>query len=225
VKSFFLQRDQESKVDLLAEASSLVRTYQRGALIYQQGERRDEFFQLVTGRVRIYIAMANGSERVLSYAEPGSTFGESACFDEKPYYTTSVAVRTSQVRVFKRNAVLRFASDRPEVLHHIFRALARKQRILAMHLSAEGLSARERAVVLLNDLIDAYGDDVDDGRHVRLHTGLSIEELASLVGVTRVTMSRELSELARRGVVAKEGLDIIVLDPLELRRELLTLRI
>ena len=39
-----------------------------------------------------------------------------------------------------------------------------------------------------------------------------------MVGVTRVTMSRELSDLVRRGTVAKEGLDIIVLDPGALRQ-------
>ena len=98
------------------------------------------------------------------------------------------------------------------------RALVRKQRQLAMHVAAERLCARDRAILLLNSLVEAYGDHVAGSRGVRLHLGLSIEELASMVGVTRVTMSRELSDLVRRGTVAKEGLDIIVLDPGALRQ-------
>ena len=216
--SFFLLRDAESAIDALAGLSSTVRVYPRGAVIYHQGESGAHFYQLLSGRVRIYIGMANGIERVLSYAEPGSTFGESACFDEKPYYTTAVAVQLSEVRVIAREAVLRAARDSPEVLREVFRALVRKQRQLAMHVAAERLCARDRAVLLLNSLVEAYGDSLAGSRGVRLHLGLSIEELASLVGVTRVTMSRELSDLVRRGTVAKEGLDIIVLDPGALRQ-------
>jgi len=216
--SFFLLRDAESAIDALAGLSSTVRLYHRGAVIYRQGESGAHFYQLLSGRVRIYIAMASGTERVLSYAEPGATFGESACFDEKPYYTTAVAVRQSEVRVIARDAVFRAARDSPEVLREVFRALVRKQRQLAMHVAAERLCARDRAILLLNSLVEAYGDHVAGSRGVRLHLGLSIEELASMVGVTRVTMSRELSDLVRRGTVAKEGLDIIVLDPGALRQ-------
>jgi CRP/FNR family transcriptional regulator, cyclic AMP receptor protein len=218
VASFFLLRDTESATERLAKLSSTVRLYPRGAVIYRQGESAAHFYQLLSGRVRIYIAMASGTERVLSYAEPGSTFGESACFDEKPYYTTAVAVRLSQVRVVARDAVLRAARDTPEVLGDIFRALVRKQRQLAMHVAADRLCARDRATLLLNSMVEVYGDSVAGSRGVRLHLGLSIEELASMVGVTRVTMSRELSGLVRRGTLAKEGLDIIVLDPGALRK-------
>ena len=219
VASFFLLRDTESAEDTLAKLSSTVRLYPRGSVIYHQGESGGHFYQLLSGRVRIYIAMADGTERVLSYAEPGSTFGESACFDEKPYYTTAAAVRFSEVRVLPRDVVLRAAGERPEILRHVLRALVRKQRQLAMHVAAERLCARDRATLLLNSMVEAYGDGVADSRGVRLHLGLTIEELASMVGVTRVTMSRELSHLVRRGLVTKAGLDIIVLDPAALRQE------
>src|SRR2546430_2038750 len=216
--SFCLLDEPGFGAEMLARVSATVAHYGRGCVIYHQGEPGANFYQLISGRVRIYIAMASGTERVLSYAEPGATFGESACFDEKPYYTTAVAVRQSEVRVIARDAVFRAARDSPEVLREVFRALVRKQRQLAMHVAAERLCARDRAVLLLNSLVEAYGDSLAGSRGVRLHLGLSIEELASLVGVTRVTMSRELSDLVRRGTVAKEGLDIIVLDPGALRQ-------
>ena len=198
---------------MLARVSATVAHYGRGCVIYHQGEPGANFYQLISGRVRIYIAMASGAERVLSYAEPGSTFGESACFDEKPYYATAVAVRPTEVRVIGREAALRAARDQPEVLHGILRALTRKQRQLALHIAAEGLPARDRATLLLNDLVESYGHHTSCGHGMRLHLGISIEELGGMVGVTRVTMSRELSDLVRRGVLEKEGLDIIVLDP------------
>src|SRR5438132_9853467 len=156
--SFFLFRDAESAADSLAMLSSTVRPYPRGSAIYRQGESGAHFYQVLSGRVRIYIAMANGTERVLSYAEPGSTFGESACFDERPYYTTAMAARLSEVRVFAREVVLRAARDRPDILRHVLRALVRKQRQLAMHVAADRLCARDRATLLLNSMVEAYGD-------------------------------------------------------------------
>lgn len=215
----FLMSELGSGGQALATVASGVRSHARGSFVYQQGTAASNFYQLVRGRIRIYISMPNGSERVLSYAEPGSTFGESACFDELPYYTTSVAVRPSEVRVFSRDAMLSAARERPEILHELFRTLVRKQRMLATLIVAESLSGRDRAILLINYLVEAYGERCGATEEVRLHLGLSIEELASIVGVSRVTLSRELSDMVRRGVLAKDRLDILVLDPAALKAE------
>ena len=211
--SFFLGSDLEPRAELIAQLSAHIRNYVRGEIIYRQGEFGSDFYQLVSGRVRIYIATAHGTERVLSYAEPGATFGESACFDENSYYATALAVMPSRVRVISREAFLRAARRQPQILHEIFRALVRKQRILAQHIATEGICARDRATVLINDMVDAYGDKIPGSAGIRLHLGSSIEDLASMVGLTRVTMSRELSDMVRSGILAKDGLDIIVLEP------------
>jgi CRP-like cAMP-binding protein len=51
----------------------------------------------------------------------------------------------------------------------------------------------------------------------RLRVQHSIDELALMIGLTRVTTSREISQLVSEGVVVKEGREIVVRDVAGLR--------
>lgn len=203
---------EQPPISATISALGVERAVVRGEYVYQQGALSAHFFELVSGRVRIFIPLPDGTERVLSMVEPGASFGESACFDGLPWYASAVAVAPSRVRVIGRDDVLREARNQPEVMLEIARRLARKQRLLSMHIAVAGMRARERVLLLLNYLLDAYASPTQDGaaRFVVRH---SVGELARMVGLTRVTMSRELSELIQRGLLAKDGRDIVVLDP------------
>ncbi|MBW0104153.1 Crp/Fnr family transcriptional regulator, partial [Pseudonocardia sp. KRD291] len=60
------------------------RRYRTGDHVYRQGETSTFFHVVVSGRVRIYMHRPDGTERVLAYAEAGSSLGEAACFDGRP---------------------------------------------------------------------------------------------------------------------------------------------
>src|SRR5260221_386897 len=57
-----------------------------------------------------------------------------------------------------------------------------------------------------------YGVDVpgETSRRVQLH--VTLEEVAGILGMSRVTISRELGKLLHDGVLVKDKRDIIVLD-------------
>ena len=193
-----------------------VRGYRDGQFIYEQGVPSPNFFEVVSGRVRIYLTRLDGAERVLSYAEPGASFAESTCFDSLPAYATGAAFGDCQIRVISGDAVISASRNRPEVMLEIARRLSRKQRLLGMHIAADGVPAQGRAAWLLSQLLDAYGSVQPHGG-ARFRVRHSVDELASIIGVTRVTMSRELSHLAADGIIAKDGRHIVVLDPARLR--------
>jgi CRP/FNR family cyclic AMP-dependent transcriptional regulator len=191
-------------------------TFERGETIYSQGQTATEFYLLARGRVHIYILRPDGTQRVLGIAEPGSTFGESSCFDGLPYYASAVALARTCVRSFSRSWVLGMVDEDPDLLAGIFQALVRKQRQLAMQVATGGLKAEDRLLLLMNHLTGAYGQPMPDGT-IRLQMHLSTEELAHLIGLTRVTISRELSAMVQRGIIRKQKWDIVILDPEALR--------
>ncbi len=55
-------------------------------------------------------------------------------------------------------------------------------------------------------------------RHYRLAAGLTQEELANMIGVTRESVNRNLSLFRRIGLIAKEGRRFILRDPAGLRQ-------
>ena len=116
-----------------------------------------------------------------------------------------------------RDALLDAARSDPELLLEIARRIAYKQRVMQLHVLIEGLPARERVILLLGHLVEAYGEVALDTT-TRLSIRPAVDELALLVGLTRVTMSRELSRLVAEGLVQKEGRSIVVRDLPDLRR-------
>jgi hypothetical protein len=60
------------------------RVYQKGAVIFSQGDPGDALFGVASGRVRISASGAGGREVFLNIMEPGDTFGEIAVMDGLP---------------------------------------------------------------------------------------------------------------------------------------------
>ena len=202
-------------------ALGVPRSYRTGDHVYRQGEISSWFHVVVTGRVRIYLHRPDGTERVLAYAEPGSSLGEAACFDGRPRHLGSVATEPSQVVAVSRDALLDAARDDPALLLEVTRRIAYKQRVMQLHVMIDGLPARERVTLLLGHLVEAYGEvslTTSPNTSTRLSIRPAIDELALMVGLTRVTMSRELSKLVVEGVLIKEGRTIVVRDLPALRR-------
>lgn len=212
----FLTEPPGEITDRLA-ALGTVRDYARGEFVYRQGETSTRFHLVVSGRVRIYLHRPDGTERSLAYADPGATIGEAACFDGRPRHLASVATVPSQIIGITRDALLDAARDTPELLLELTRRIAYKQRVMQLHVLIEGLPARERVILLLGHLVEAYGEVALDTT-TRLSIRPAVDELGLLVGLTRVTMSRELSRLVAEGLVGKEGRAIVVRDLPDLRR-------
>jgi CRP-like cAMP-binding protein len=203
----------ESRLGELCGHLASIRAYPKGVFIYQQGEISTRFYQLLSGRVRMLLGSPEGREHLLAIVEPGGLFGEAACFDGLPYHTTSVTVQPCTVRVFPREAMLEAMRAEPDVTLEILRSITRKQRLFALQLeTAMFKKAPARVAVILSRLATYYGTPAG-GRGTRLALHLSHEVLANMIGVTRVTVTREIGALIRDGIITRDKRHLIVRHP------------
>lgn len=203
----------ESRLAELCGHLGSVRRYPKGVFIYQQGEVSNRFYQLVSGRIRILLGHTDGREHVLAIVEPGGLFGEAACFDGVPYSTTAVTVQPSTIRVFAREAMLEAMRTQPEVILEVLRSITRKQRLFTLELeSVMFRKAPARVALILARLATYYGAPVAGGRGTRIGLHLSHEVLASMIGVTRVTVTREVGALIREGIISRDKRHLIVVQ-------------
>lgn len=205
---------------LLAEPATLserlrllgtARHYRKSQYVYRQGSYISAVYEVIAGRVDFLLSRPNHTERVLSYAGPGAGFGEAGCFDQLPVYASARVAVDSHIRVIPRAAILEAGAQDPAIFVEMMRRLARKQRLMKMHIAADGLPAREKLLLLLDQLAAAYGQVGPDSTTV-LRVNPTIEDMASMMGVTRVTMSRAVSTLIDEGVIAKQGRALVILD-------------
>ncbi|WP_285650422.1 Crp/Fnr family transcriptional regulator [Actinomycetospora sp. NBRC 106375] len=205
------------------EALGIPRLLRAGEHLYRQGEGASSFHVVATGRVRIHMLRPDGTVRVISWAEPGASLGEGVCFDGGPHPVTATAAGACRVLSVGRDVLVEAARDDPELLVEVVRRVAHKQRVLHLHVFLDGLPARERVTVLLGHLVEAYGEGAlgtagTGGISARLSVRPAVDELALMIGLTRVTTSRELSRLVAEGVLVKDGRSIVVRDLAALRR-------
>jgi CRP/FNR family transcriptional regulator, cyclic AMP receptor protein len=189
------------------------RNIPKGGLVYHQGDATSDFYYLKAGRVKIFTGDPAGLERLITIFEPGNTFGEAAAFDGLPCYVSAMAIEKSLVYAFNAKRILEVMTKDAALLHEIINELAHKQRILA--LQAESMSfynPSERVALLVAHLTATYGTDIPggSGRRVSLHA--TLEEIAGILGLSRVTISREIAKLQSEGILTKDRRDIVVLD-------------
>ena len=192
------------------------RTFVRGAYLYRQGEPATSLHYALTGRIRVFMSGIDGSERDIAFAGPHTTFGEYGIFDDEPRYTSAVAVEDSRVLVIDHAAIMSAGRADPEIFIEIARRLAQRARLGCMHIMSGGLPARVRVATLFVHLLNAYGT-LEASNTARLSKSHRVEDFAHLVGVTRVTMSRELARFVEEGILMKVGREILIADVAALR--------
>jgi CRP-like cAMP-binding protein len=206
--SIFAHLDEGGATELerLAEA----RDYPAGAVIASQQERGDTLFVLVRGKVKAILYGESGREVILSiFKSPGDFFGELSLLDGEPRSATLVADAPSRLLVLSRDAFQRHLKRTPatalRVLEEVSKRLRRADEVIG---NLALLDVFARVAGKLRELALAEGEPVADGLLVRERPTQA--EMAAMIGTSRETVSRVLSELSRAGHVALAGKRLLV---------------
>jgi CRP/FNR family cyclic AMP-dependent transcriptional regulator len=74
-----------------------------GAIVFSEGERGDEMYVVVAGKVRISKRVPGVGEEALGILEPGSHFGEMAMVDDSPRSADAIAHTACALAVIRRD--------------------------------------------------------------------------------------------------------------------------
>ena len=178
----------------------------RGERIFEKGDAGNAMFIVKTGEFHATIH-EDGREAILATFKTGDFFGEMSLLDGQS--------RSASVHAAKRGCLLRLA--REDFLAHLEAHPATALRILA----EMSLRLRKASSIIGNlSLLDVFGRvartivDLAEQEGVSTDEGIFVakrptqQELASMVGTTRETVSRVLSELNRRGLITMSGRSI-----------------
>ncbi|EPR43173.1 transcriptional regulator, Crp/Fnr family [Desulfovibrio sp. X2] len=171
------------------------RRYGRRRIIFRPGEAENMVFIVASGKVRIFFAHED-KELTLSILKPGDI------------YTTHTrafvqAFKDSTILTADAEAFRRALPDHPALAYSMIRVLGDLLRkAYSMIIRLAFLSARRRLEEYLAHEAEQRGMKSPDG--VRVHLDLTVEQLASILGSTRQTISSLLGEMASEGLLHKE---------------------
>ena len=190
--------------------------YPKGSLLFVEGEQPRGVFILCSGRAKLTTSSSEGKLLIVKIAEPGEVLGASATILGKPYEVSAETLEPSQLNFIKRDDFLRFLNVNSEVCMHTAQQLSEKYHNAQREIRSLGLSQTtgEKLAKLLLDWCEKEGDETPKG--VRIKVLLTHEEIAQMIGTTRETVTRLLSDLKRRKIIDVKGSTVLVQQKSEL---------
>jgi CRP-like cAMP-binding protein len=194
------------------------RRFERGALLFSEGDACTGLFLVASGKVRIFKLSAAGREQVLAIEGPGSSFAELPVFDGGNYPASASALEDAEVLFISRKDFQNFCREHPEVALKVIAVVgSRLRRLVGIIEDLSFTTVRQRLIALLLRLTQASGTPSKEG--VRVELTKTHQDLAAELGTVRELVSRNLSRLQAEGFLEVDGRRIVVKDVEGLKRE------
>ena len=171
-----------------------------------------------SGAVKIVLPDPEGEEgAIIATLNAGDFFGELALLDGEDHSATAIALEATEALVLRRDAFDRLVDEDPNLRRALFAGLVGELRRLTYHvgelhfLNLPGRLARRIVRMAREADADAHGE-------IRLSWPFSQSELAAMIGGTRQTVNRLLSEFTAEGLIRIEKETLVVPDLERLER-------
>jgi CRP-like cAMP-binding protein len=197
--------------DLKALASlGRLRTYRPGAVIFREGDPGDSLHIVVEGAVRIAILSAEGSEATVAILGPGEFVGHLALLDGRPRSASAIAAGSTRTLVVTRDGFRRWLASRPKAAIALLEAMS-------LQLRRTDEVVTDLAFLGLTQRLAKHVAKLSESRTVGGKVRITQAELASMLGVSRESVNKELNALKRNGIVSLGRGSITILDNERLR--------
>lgn len=197
--------------DLLTDLAGRMqpREYPAGAVIVDQEASGDALFAITKGRVKVVLYGDCGREMILTILRAGEIFGEMSLLDNQPRSASVIALEPTSAMVLERTAFERHLVSHPAtamaILAEMSRRLRQADRVIG---NLALLDVYGRVARLLHDLAEKDGEETDEGILIRERP--TQQDIASMVGSSRETVSRALNDFAKRGLITMSGKQILL---------------
>jgi CRP-like cAMP-binding protein len=182
------------------ESHSKMRRLKRGEPVYLPSQTADGVLLVASGRVKICHVTPDGKLSILNFIDSGEIFGELVLVDSDYREEYAEAAELTTLVLIPRDEILKLMSRYPHVSLGITKLIGlRRQRIERRLRNLLFRSNRQRIVHLLLELAEKYGQLILTGYQLKID--LSHQEIASIIGSTRETVTVVLGQLQTEGLI------------------------
>jgi len=186
-------------------------SYPPGAVLFLEAQDSNEVFLLSKGRVKLTMTGSDAKSIILRIAEPGELIGLEAAMVGKPSTMTAETFDPCVVHVIKRDTLRSLMQRHSDLCMAVTEQLSNQYRSACSHIRSLGLyrTASEKIVHFLLEWA-TKGRQTDEG--LRVNIPLKHEEIAQIVGVSRETVTRTLTELRHKSLITTRGPAVLIHD-------------
>lgn len=183
----------------------------KSEVIFREGEPGRHFYLVRSGSVKVYKLSEDGRERILQVFGPGQFFAELPVLDGRNYPASAEALSPSTLLFVNRDDFLQILARYPQMTGKVYEIVGDRLRHFATAVTDLTLKdASRRLAGFLLAKMEAYDRLNQD--EVRFPLELTHQEIASLIGTARETVSRTLRQFEKDGIIEMKDRHITVRD-------------
>lgn len=196
--------------DQLARLAAVSRQFQlsRKEKLVDKGDLIEALYVVISGQIRLYIPLSNGSERVISLVERGESFGEPCLIRNEPCPYEAVAGKDSHVLAIDALAYRQELKLSPVMAERTLNLVALRllDTLRDIEICAQPSSLQRVAHYLMK--LQPGGEAPEP--EIRLPA--LKRDIAANLGLSQETFSRMLAFMAQQGFIRLSGSQIRVED-------------
>ena len=185
--------------------------YPPGAVLFVEGQAPRGIYMICSGRVKLSTTSRDGKTLILRIAESGEVLGLHATVSGRPYELTAESLQPCQLDFIRRDDFLRLLQHHADACLNAAQHLSRNCQSAYEMIRSLGLShsvSEKLARLLLEWATD--GDTTSEG--IRIKVSLTHEEIAQLIGTSRETVTRVLSEFRQKKLAQLRGSTLLIIN-------------
>lgn len=200
------------------ESIAPITVTKKGTLITTPNKSQKRLYLIKFGKVRMYTLSSGGKELTIDVLGTGHIFGEISLFAPGSHLIYAKAIEDSVICSIDKVQFEQIIMEKPDISLKLIKILSTRLKEMEemMEQMAYG-SVRNKLLFLLNRLSEKFGEPIDehsavDTEWVQIGVRVTHQELASMMGSIRETVTELLNELISEGVVNRtstRGLFII----------------
>lgn len=186
------------KEEVLHSVGAIIRHYQPGEIIFNEGDVPKYYYQIITGQAKLNNYSEDGKEIIQTLLDEGQSMGESLLFIDKVYPVNAVAITKCAVQRLPKKVFLDLLKLYPEISINMNKTLSQKlyfKLIMAQNLSSQNPTAK------LKVLMDYLKSFQENQSPYSFMIPLTRQQMASLTGLCVETAIRTIKVMEKNKIV------------------------
>ena len=196
------------------------RKYRQNTHIFMQGDPMTNVYFIHSGKVKIYRTDQDGREQIVNVLKEGEMFPHQGFFRDDDYPAHAVVAEDATLIYIPIHMFEEILITNPKISIKIFRVLGNILVDLQNRLEEKILyNTYEQIILLLLRLAKSHGEAIND-EAMRITTNFTNRELANMIGSSRETVSRTLTQLKKENLIETDESGQMIIYARKLEEEL-----
>lgn len=183
---------------------------QKGQHLFYHGDEMEKLFFIISGTVKIYRTDQEGNEQIVNLFQKGEMFPHHGLFRTDNYPANSIVFQDATLLVIHKADFENLLMKHDRISLKMFNYLGKVILDLHTRLQEKLLSSTDQQLLsLLKRLIISNGVVIGPDE-TKINIKMTKQEIGSMVGMTRETVSRNISKFKKLNILYEDSGFIIV---------------